>query len=69
MQRFFSHLDNILVLAIFIYLILLINGKIRMQPNRQEKLDELVRRRGMLLKILVYGGALFFTVVLIINLL
>ena len=59
-QGILGQVDNILVLIVFIFLILLLNGKVRMRPDRQKKFDEIVRRRGILLKVLVYGGTLIF---------
>jgi hypothetical protein len=59
-QEILGQVDNILVLIVFIFLILLLNGKVRLRPDRQEKFDKIVRRRGTLLKVLVYTGTLIF---------
>jgi hypothetical protein len=68
MQQILGHLDDFLVLAIFIYLILLLNGKVKMRQDRQEKFDKLIRRRVTLLKVLAYGGALIFVALILIQL-
>ena len=44
--------------AIFIYLTLLVIGKVKLAESIQEKFDNLMERKGTLLKILVYGGVM-----------
>jgi hypothetical protein len=60
-------INDIVVFGIFVYLILLLTGKVRMRGDRQEKLDDLIRRKGTLLKILVYGGVLIFAAIILIE--
>jgi hypothetical protein len=67
-QRILGNLDDILVLAVFVFFILLLNGKVRLRPDRQEKFDEIVGRRGTLLKVFVYGGTLIFATLVFIQL-
>jgi hypothetical protein len=67
-QGILGRLDDILVLTVFIFLILLLNGKVRMRPDRQKKFDEIVRRRGTFLKVLVYCGTLIFAALIVIKL-
>jgi len=60
-------INDIVVFGIFVYLILLLTGKVRMRPDKQEKLDDLIRRKGTLLKILAYGGAVIFAAFILIG--
>jgi hypothetical protein len=59
--------NDIVVFGIFVYLILLLTGKVRMRPDKQEKLDDLIRRKGTILKILAYGGAVIFAALILIG--
>ena len=61
-------ISDIVAFGIFVYLILLLTGKVRLHPDKQEKFDDLLRRKGTLLKILVYGGAVIFAALIIIGL-
>jgi hypothetical protein len=61
-------LNDLIVFAIFIYLILLINGKVQLPKATQEKLNNLLYKRGTLIKILVYAGAVLFLLLIILNL-
>ena len=61
-------ISDIVVFGIFVYLILLLKGKVRLHPNKQEKFDNLLRRKGTLVKILIYGGAVIFAANIIIEL-
>jgi hypothetical protein len=47
-------LDDLVVLGIFIYLSLLVSGKIRMRADRQKKWDAMMLRWGMPLRIAIY---------------
>ncbi len=67
-QGILGQVDNILVLIVFIFLILLLNGRIRLRPDRQERFDEIIRRRGSFLKVLVYCGTLIFAALIVIKL-
>ena len=60
-------INDIVLFGIFVYLILLLNGKVRMRAEKQEKFDDLVRRKGKILKFLVYGGALIFALIIIMG--
>jgi len=60
-------INEIVVFGIFVYMILLLTGKVRMRGDKQEKLDELIRRKGTLLKILAYGGAVVFAALIVIG--
>jgi len=60
-------INDIVVFGIFVYLILLLTGKVKMRGDRQEKLDDLILRKGTILKILAYGGALIFASLIIIG--
>jgi hypothetical protein len=59
--------NDIVVFVIFVYLILLLTGKVRLRGDNQEKLDSLIRRKGTLLKILAYGGAVIFAALILIG--
>ena len=60
-------INDIIVFAVFIYFSLVVNGKIKLRQDRQEKFDDLMQRRGTLLKILVYSGTIIFALLLIIS--
>ena len=57
-------IKNVIVFGIFVYLILLLTGKIKLRGDKQEKLDDLIRRKGTLLKVLAYGGAVIFAAII-----
>jgi hypothetical protein len=58
MQAIGGLIDDIIVLGIFIYFSLLVSGTIKLRQERQEKFDVMMERRGMLFKILAYGGTI-----------
>jgi len=60
-------INNIVVFGIFVYLILLFSGKVKVRGQNQEKLDDLIRKRGTLLKTLAYGGAVIFAAIILID--
>jgi hypothetical protein len=60
-------INDILTFGIFVYLILLLTGKVRLRGDRQEKWDDLIRRRGTILKILIFGGATIFATLILIG--
>jgi len=68
MQSTGSLINDILIFAVFIYLTLLVSGKVKLRQDRQEKFDELMSRRGTLLKILAYAGAVLFAILILITL-
>ena len=59
--------NDVILLAIFIYLILVLNRKVKLRRDIQEKLNGLLSRSGTPLKILVYGGALIFMSLILIR--
>jgi hypothetical protein len=61
-------INDILVMGVFIYLILLLRGIVKLGKDKQEKLNILIQRRGTLLKVLVYGGAVIFLLNILIDL-
>jgi hypothetical protein len=67
MQTTGGLVNDIVVFGVFVYLILLLTGKVRMRGDKQEKLDDLIHRKGTLLKILAYGGAVIFAVLILIG--
>jgi hypothetical protein len=60
-------INDIVVFGIFVYLILLLTGRVKMRGDKQEKLDDLIRRKGTLLKFLAYGGAVIFAALILIG--
>jgi len=68
MQTTLGFLADILVLGIFIFLILQLHGKVKMRPEKREKLDDMLKRRGNLYKTFVYVGAAGFAINLMIKL-
>lgn len=62
-------INNALLFGLFIYLKLLLHGKIKLSNERQAKLDALIQHRGTLLKIIINGGTLVFGLLLLIGLL
>jgi len=67
MQSIGGLIDSIIFLAVFIYLTLLVSGKIKLRQERQKKFDAMVQRRGPFYKLLVYGGTIGFAVLILIN--
>lgn len=49
-------INDIVTFGLFVYVILLLTGKVKMRGDKQEKLEDLIRRRGTLLKFQAYGG-------------
>lgn len=52
-------INDIIILALFIYMALLVSGKIKLKPEKQEKFNNLIQRRGTLLNIISYSGIIF----------
>jgi amino acid transporter len=67
MQAIGGLIDDIIVLGIFIYLSLLVSGKIKLRQERQEKFDAMMERKGTLFKILAYGGTIIFAALILIG--
>jgi hypothetical protein len=66
-QSIGGYIDDMVVFGVFVYLILLLNGEVRMHGDRQEKFDDLIRRKGKLLEFLAYGGAVIFATLILIG--
>ena len=60
-------INDIVVFGFFVCLILLLTGKVKMRGEKQEKLDDLIRRRGTLLKFLAFGGAVIFAALILVG--
>jgi hypothetical protein len=67
MQSIGGLVNDIIVFAIFIYLTLLVSRKVKLRESNQEKFDNLMERKGTLLKILAYGGAIIFAALILIS--
>jgi multisubunit Na+/H+ antiporter MnhB subunit len=61
-------INDLIVFAIFIYLCLLVNGKIKMREERQARFDDLMLRRGRAIKILIYSGTALIGIIILITL-
>jgi hypothetical protein len=46
---------------------LVVSGIIKLKPEKQEKLDSLMERKGTLVKIVAYGGTIIFTLLTLIH--
>jgi hypothetical protein len=57
MQSTGQLLDFGISLAVFVYVLLLLYGKVKLRQDFQIKLDDQIRRRGRTLKIAAFGGA------------
>jgi len=62
MQAYGGFINELVVLLIFIYLSLIVSGKLRLGDKSQKKLNTLMDSRGTLLKVVAYGGVLLFSV-------
>lgn len=69
MQSTAQLINDIVIFAIFIYFILLVSRKVKLSESRQEKFDNLMERKGTLLKILAYGGAVIFAALILMGIL
>jgi hypothetical protein len=67
MQSTAQLINDIVIFAIFIYFILLVSRKVKLNVSRQEKFDNLMERKGTLLKILAYGGVVIFAALILIG--
>ena len=68
MQSTGGLINDIIVFGVFIYLKLLVSGKVKLGESNQEKLNNLMERKGTLLKILVYAGTAVFAILILISL-
>ena len=68
MQSTGGLINDIIVFGVFIYLTLLVSGKVKLGESNQEKLNNLMERKGTLLKILVYAGTAVFAILILIRL-
>jgi hypothetical protein len=50
----------------FMFLTLLMKRRIKLRPDRQEKLDALLQRKGKLVRIFVTGGTVVFGTLVIV---
>lgn len=66
MQFLGGHTDDLIVLIVFIYLSLMVRGKVSLSTQRQAKFENFMQqKRGKIFKIVVYvGTALFAFIVL-----
>lgn len=69
MQEFGTILNDFVVIGIFIFLSLVLSGKIKLNPKKERRLRDLSKNKSRILRILVYGGTIIFTILLIHNLL
>ncbi len=69
MQATGQLIDYGISLAVFIYFILLLYGRIKLRQDFQIKLDEQIRRKGRLLKIAAFGGAAIILCLILIQVL
>ncbi|HVZ97849.1 MAG TPA: hypothetical protein VG847_13295 [Chitinophagaceae bacterium] len=67
MQSIGGIINDIIILGIFIYLVMLVNGKTKLPGSAQEKFDALMARNGTLLKILAYTGTILLILIIAIN--
>ncbi|MGF7232472.1 hypothetical protein [Arachidicoccus sp.] len=67
MQFLGGHVDDLIVLIVFIYLSLMVSGKATLSAQRQAKFEKFMQqKRGKIYKIVVYiGTALFAFIVLV----
>jgi preprotein translocase subunit SecG len=67
MQSTGGLINDIVIFVIFIYLVLLINGKVKLGENNQVKFDNIMERKGTLLKILVYACTAIFAILILVS--
>ena len=68
MQSTGGLINDIIVFGVFIYLTLIVTGKVKLGESNQAKFDNLMERKGVLLKILVYAGTVIFAILILISL-
>ena len=69
MQSTGGLINDLIILGIFIYMILLIHGKVKLSAEKQDKFDGIMNSRGKLLKFLVYSGTGIFIALILIGVL
>lgn len=62
MQEIGELLNDLIVLGIFIYVSLLVSGKIKLKPEKQSKLDGFLTEKGKWFKPMIYCGTILFIV-------
>jgi hypothetical protein len=67
MQSTGQLINDLVILGIFIFMSLVVSGIIKLKPEKQEKLDSLMERKGTLVKIVAYGGTIIFTLLTLIH--
>jgi hypothetical protein len=68
MHSFSGIINDMIVLGIFVYLLLIISGKAKLPIKSQEKFEALMERNGKLIKALIYIGVVIFTALIILDL-
>jgi len=67
MEIILSVLFDIIILGVFAYYSLVVAGIVKLKPERQEKMNDLIQRKGKWVKLFVYGGTVLFLITIILN--
>jgi hypothetical protein len=60
-------IDDLIVLAFFLYFTLLVSGILKLKADRQERFDALMKRWGNLLRVIAYAGTAIFLLLIILQ--
>jgi hypothetical protein len=69
MQSIGGIINDLIILGLFVYVILLINGKVKLTGEKQEKFNNLISKKGLLIKFCVYAAAAIMVILIILTLL
>ncbi|HLX91915.1 MAG TPA: hypothetical protein VKR32_09545, partial [Puia sp.] len=60
--------NDLIVFVVFVYLLLLVTGKVKLAGSAQEKFNLLMQKRGKFLRIVVLAGTILFAVLILMEL-
>ncbi|AYD49159.1 MAG TPA: hypothetical protein VFQ86_12950 [Arachidicoccus soli] len=66
MQFLGGHVDDLIVLVVFIYLFLMVRRKVSLSTQRQAKFENFMQqKRGKFFRIVVYAGTALFAFIVL----
>jgi hypothetical protein len=68
MQSTFGLINDLIVFVVFVYLLLLVTGKVKLAGPAQERFNLLMQKRGKLFRIIVLAGTILFAVLILMEL-
>jgi|GEM_PF-4628776 len=57
-------INDVIILGLFIYLALIVNGVVKLNARKQERFNKMMNRYGTVFKILVYVGIIMFIILI-----